>query len=112
MIKLALFDTVELLVDLPEQHLRSGARGAVVHQHTDGVYEVEFINEEGETVALCALLLRQFTVVWRAETRQWVEVAERVAQIVARLPEEARAEVLDFARFLSVRAEQLHPKTT
>jgi hypothetical protein len=68
--------------------------GCRAPQHTDAVYEVEFINAEGETVALWALPLRQFTVVWRAETRQWVEVAERVAQIVARLPEEARAEGL------------------
>jgi hypothetical protein len=106
MIKPELFDTVELLVDLPEQNLRAGTQGAIVHQYTDEAYEVEFTNEDGETIALCALQLDQFIVVWRAETQQWVPIADRVAQIVARLPDNAGVEVLDFARFLSVRVEQ------
>ncbi len=107
MVEPALFDTVELLVDLPDQNLRAGSRGAIVHQHTDEVYEVEFTNEYGETIALCALPLHQFIVVWQAEIQQWVPVAEQVAQIIARLPEEAGTEVLDFARFLGMRVESL-----
>lgn len=106
MIEPKLFDTVELLADLPEDDLRAGARGAIVHQHTDDVFEVEFMNEDGETLALRALPLRQFIVVWQAESRRWVPVAEQVAQIMARLPEDVRTEVLDFARFLSLRTEQ------
>lgn len=101
-----LFDTIEMLVDLPDQNLRAGARGAIVHRHTDEMYEVEFTNEDGETMALCALPIHQFIVVWQAETRQWVPVIEQVAQITARLPEEAREEVLDFARFLGARADR------
>jgi hypothetical protein len=108
MIEPKLFDTVELLVDLPEDDLRAGARGAIVHQHTDDVFEVEFMNEDGETLALCALPYRQFIVVWQAESQRWVTVAEQVAQIIARLPEDARAEVLDFAQFLSTRTQQPH----
>ena len=43
-------------------------------------------------------------MVWQACTQQWVPLAEQVAGLVSRLPEPARAEIMDFARFLSVRA--------
>jgi hypothetical protein len=105
MIMPALFDTIELLVDLPEHGLRAGARGAAVHQLADDVFEVEFDNEEGETVALGALHTDQFIVVWQAATGQPVSIEEQVAQIVARLPDERGAEVLDFARFVTIRAD-------
>ena len=106
MIEPKLFDTVELVVDLPEQNLRVGDRGAIVHQYTDDVFEVEFTDEDGQTRALCALPVYKFIVVWQADTKQWVPVAEQVAQIVARLPEDVRAEVLSFAQFLSMRPRQ------
>ena len=60
----ALYDTVELLVDLPAFPLRAGARGALVLQHTADIYEVEFTDEDGQTVALCALPADQFIVVY------------------------------------------------
>ncbi|MGB9872509.1 MAG: DUF4926 domain-containing protein [Anaerolineae bacterium] len=101
-----LFDVVELLVDLPEYHLRVGARGAIVHCHPDNTYEVEFTNEEGETLALCPLSPQQFIVVWRARTRAWVPASEQIAALLTRLPEEMEREVLDFARFLHARRQQ------
>jgi hypothetical protein len=101
-----LFDVVELLVELPEYHLRVGARGAIVHCHPDNTYEVEFTNEDGETLALCPLSPQQFVVVWRARTRAWVPVSERIAALLTRLPEEAEREVLDFAHYLHVRRQQ------
>ena len=67
-----LFDVIELLVDVPECALCSGNRGAIVHCYSDGVYEVEFSNEEGETVALCPLSADQFILVWRAKTQTWL----------------------------------------
>lgn len=85
MIEPELFDTVELLVDAPEQNLRAGARGAVVHVHADDVFEVEFVTEEGETTALYPLPKSQIIVVWRANTEQWVPLEDQIAQIVARL---------------------------
>lgn len=106
MTKPELFDTVELLVDLPEQGIQQGAVGAIVHCYPDNNYEVEFTNEDGETLALCMLSPAQFIVVWRARTRMWVPVAERIAALVAHLPEEAEQEVLDFARFLHTRRQQ------
>lgn len=101
-----LFDVIELLVDLPEHSLRSGVRGAIVDCHPDGTYEVEFTNEEGETVALCPLSADQFIVVWRAETRTWLPMAEQIAALIAHLPEDAGREVLDFAHFLYERRQQ------
>jgi Domain of unknown function (DUF4926) len=114
----ALFDTVELLVDLPAHNLRSGSLGAIVHAYEGGTYEVEFINAEGETTALCPLSAEQFIVVWQAKTQRWLPVAEHVAALVSLLPEEAGREVLDFARFLYERrqrqgsASSAHPATT
>lgn len=102
---LDLFDVVELVVDLPEHHLHMGARGAIVHCHPDDSWEVEFTDEQGETLALCSLSPQQFIVVWQAKTRSWVPIAERVAALVAHLPEQAEQEVLDFARFLHTRRQ-------
>jgi len=100
-----LFDVVELLVDLPEHSLHAGATGAIVHCYPDDTYEVEFTNEEGETLALCPLSPQQFIVVWQARTRTWLPIAEQVAALVARLPEGAEQEVLDFARFRHARRQ-------
>lgn len=102
----ALFDTVELLVDLPAHNLRSGSLGAIVHAYDGGTYEVEFINAEGETMALCPLSAEQFIVVWQAKTRRWLPIAEHVAALVSHLPEAAGREVLDFARFLYERKQR------
>ncbi|MFQ5795704.1 MAG: DUF4926 domain-containing protein [Candidatus Bipolaricaulia bacterium] len=100
-----LFDVVELIVDLPEQDLYAGMQGTIIEIHNaDAAYEVEFTDEQGQALNFMALRPEQFVVVWQTRTRQWVPLAERVAELVSRLPEPARAEVLDFARFLSVRA--------
>jgi hypothetical protein len=96
-------DLVELIVDIPGRSLRAGVRGTVVHCHADDAYEVEFTDENGETLDFLALRPEQFIVVWRAETRQWVPFAERAVALIANLPDEAAREVLDFARFLSAR---------
>jgi hypothetical protein len=95
------FDVIDLIVDVPEANLRAGTRGAIVDGYSDGSYEVEFTNDVGETIALCALSADQFIVVWKAETRTWLPVSDQVAALMTRLPQEARQEVLDFARFLA-----------
>jgi hypothetical protein len=101
-----LFDVIELLVDVPEYALRSGARGAIVHRHSDKAYEVEFSNNEGEMIALCPLSADQFIVVWRAQTHTWLPLAEQLAAVVAHLAENDGREVLDFARFLHDRRQR------
>ena len=102
-----LFDVVELIVDLPQQRLYAGMRGTVLEVHGNGkAFEVEFSDEQGQVLSFLALSPEQFAVAWRAQGQQWVPLAERIAELVARLPEPAGAEVLDFARFLSVRTHQ------
>jgi hypothetical protein len=108
-------DVIELISDVPDRNLRAGAQGTVVHCHSDRAYEVEFADAEGETLDFLALRPEQFMVVWRAETQQWVSLAEQAAALVANLPAEAGREVLDFARFLSVQTRQTssnHAKVT
>ncbi len=102
-------DVIELVVDIPNENLRAGMQGTIVHQHTDKAFEVEFVNQEGETRALLALDTSQFIVVWQAATKKWVPLAERAALLVAILPDEAAQEVVDFARFLKTRQNEKLP---
>ncbi len=103
-----LFDVVELIVDLSPQGLTAGMQGTVLEVHGNGkAFEVEFSDEQGQVLSFLALPPEQFVVVWRAQERRWVPLTERIAELVARLPEPVGAEVLDFARFLSVRTHQL-----
>ncbi|GFE68448.1 DUF4926 domain-containing protein [Chroococcus sp. FPU101] len=95
-----LFDIIELLIDLPEYSLYRGVQGAIVECYPDDQYEVEFTNQDGETIALCVLSSKQFIVVWKANTKQWLSVSDKLATLVTYLPEERQQEVLDFARFL------------
>lgn len=48
-------DTVALLNDLPAQGLGRGQVGVIVEELADGVYEVEFADDEGRTYAEVAL---------------------------------------------------------
>lgn len=49
-------DTVALTHDLPEQGLKQGDRGAIVHCYAGGAaYEVEFVAPAGDTLALLTL---------------------------------------------------------
>lgn len=76
--KPALFDGIELVVDLPEDNLKAGARGAIVEDFGGDEYEVEFANSDGKKLAPCTLTPEQFIVVWRAETKSWTSVSEQV----------------------------------
>ena len=96
-------DVIEPVVDVPNENLRAGMEGTIVHKHTDNAFEVEFVNDAGETVGLLALDTTQFIVVWRAATKKWVPLAERAAHLVAILPDDAAREVVEFARFLKMR---------
>ncbi|CCH33090.1 DUF4926 domain-containing protein [Actinosynnema sp. NPDC047251] len=52
--RMRLHEIAELVVDLPEHDLRSGAVGTVVDEYpTD--YEVEFVDDDGRTTALLTL---------------------------------------------------------
>src|SRR5258707_2134510 len=57
MTTLKLYDSVELLKDVPERNLSKGARGTVVFVFSKprAAYEVEFVAEDGSTTAELAL---------------------------------------------------------
>ena len=57
MTTLKLNDSVELLRDVPERNLSKGARGTVVFIFSEPrpAYEVEFVAEDGSTIAELAL---------------------------------------------------------
>ncbi|MCU0783025.1 MAG: DUF4926 domain-containing protein [Verrucomicrobia bacterium] len=50
-----LLDTVALLENISARKLRAGEVGTVVELLDDGVYEVEFCDDEGQTYAQFAL---------------------------------------------------------
>ena len=50
-----LLDVVALLVDKPEEGLVVGQVGTVVEVLAPNVYEVEFLDSKGETIALTGL---------------------------------------------------------
>jgi hypothetical protein len=74
--KARLFDTVRLTRDLPEQGLSAGRVGAVVEEYEtpSEAYEVEFLDEEGYTVAVCTLTPDEFDIVvpWKSPVAQHV----------------------------------------
>jgi hypothetical protein len=67
-------DLVVLTQDLPEEGLRSGDVGAVVHIHEGGRgYEVEFMTLSGKTVAVATVMASQVRPV---SSRDLVHVRE------------------------------------
>ena len=61
-------DCIVLLADIPNQGLKSGDIGTVVHIHkTEAGYEVEFITLAGETVAVVTLLPSQLRPITRRD---------------------------------------------
>jgi len=57
-----LLETVALKTDLPEYGLSAGEVGAVVELLKPGVYEVEFVDESGQTYGMHALRGDQLVV--------------------------------------------------
>jgi Domain of unknown function (DUF4926) len=101
-----LFDVIELLIDLPSHSLSAGDsrsetlrdRGAICEEYDNSQYEIEFTNSDGESIALVALSIDTFIVVWRSASKTWVPIAEKIQAIVSALPEENLSKVFDFAR--------------
>ena len=102
---LELFDVIELIIDLPSHSLSAGDRGAICEEYDNSQYEVEFTNSDGESIALVALSIDFFVVVWRSASKTWVPIAEKIQAIVSTLPEENRSKVFEFAR--SIHNEQI-----
>jgi Domain of unknown function (DUF4926)/Protein of unknown function (DUF2281) len=101
-----LLDIIEALVDIPEHHVQAGMQGTIVHCYPDNAFEIEFVNEQGETTALFPMRATQFIVVWKAATKTWLATEDHAAALIAHLSDEAKQEVLDFARFLYARKQR------
>ncbi len=53
-----LYDMVSLKVDIPEENLRAGALGTIVHifHEPNLAFEVEFADDQGRTLAMLPLM--------------------------------------------------------
>jgi hypothetical protein len=61
-------DCVVLTQDLPEEKMKAGDIGTVIHVHQGGLgYEVEFMTLAGETVAVITLLPTQVRPIARRD---------------------------------------------
>lgn len=49
--EISLYDVVALMKDVPEKKLKKGQVGTVVEKWTDKIYEVEFADKHGHTIA-------------------------------------------------------------
>ncbi len=103
------YDVIETLHPLENESVPTGSQGTIVHQHTNDIFEVEFIDDNGQTIALETIPREQFVIVWRAEMAEAVPITEQLTQVTATLPQQSRIEVLDFAHFLSSRQRKRHP---
>ena len=71
-------DRIVLTSDLPEQGLKEGDVGTVVHVHERGqAYEVEFLTLGGETVAIPTLLRSQVRPVGKREITHARQLVQR-----------------------------------
>jgi len=69
---------IVLTSDLPEQGLKGGDMGTVVHVYERGqAYEVEFLTLDGDTVAIATLLRTQVRPVGKREITHARQLAER-----------------------------------
>ena len=57
-----LFDVVALLEDIPTMHLCRGQVGTVVEELAPGAFEVEFCDNDGQTLASLGLRAEQLLV--------------------------------------------------
>jgi len=73
-------DIIALTVDLPEEQLKAGDMGTVVHIYQgQKAYEVEFMTLDGETVGVVHLLPSQARAIGHheiANTRRLAEVSQ------------------------------------
>ncbi len=60
----SLFDVIQLTVDMPEENLLAGMFGTIVHifEKPQITYEVEFCDDDGQTIAQLTLTAEQLLV--------------------------------------------------
>jgi len=90
-----LFDSVELLVNLPVYSLSVGIQGAIVERQGKETYAVEFTTPEGEKIVPCTA--DQLMVIWCNATNAPPPISEQILAVIRHLSDIQRQEVLDFA---------------
>ena len=66
---LKLLDIVALLKDIPDEKLVKGQVGTIIEMLDEGVYEVEFADKQGRTIASLALAVEELMLLhFEAET--------------------------------------------
>ena len=65
------YQIVELLQDRPDLGLSAGARGTLLILHTPEAFEVEFLDREGRTIAVCTLTSRDVRSVPGGDPKHW-----------------------------------------
>ena len=64
-----MLDTVALLKDMPDEKLVKGQVGTIIEMLDKGVYEVEFADKQGRTIASLALAVEELMLLhFEAET--------------------------------------------
>lgn len=53
--EIKILDAVALLRDIPQKQLKRGQLGTIVEELADDVFEVEFADRSGRTIAMIAL---------------------------------------------------------
>ena len=87
-------DVIILTHDFEDYKLKKGTQGAIVHCYYDQqAYEVEFVSDEGETLAL--LTLESGDIQLERDI-----IKGQVLELLDCLPSDLLAEVRDFAEFL------------
>jgi len=87
-------DVITLTHDIQEHGLKKGTQGAIVHCYDDQqAYEVEFVNDTGETLAL--LTLKKTDIQLEQEL-----IISEILEIIDTLPPNVLREVRDFAKVL------------
>ena len=68
-VSLKLLDTVALLKDIPDEKLVKGQVGTIIEMLDKDVYEVEFADKQGRTIASLALVVEELMLLhFEAET--------------------------------------------
>lgn len=63
-------DAVRLTKDF--ENIPAGTEGAIVSKYSDSVFDVEFFDENGNTIDVLTVSADVLELIWQYRTRQWV----------------------------------------
>jgi hypothetical protein len=63
-------DVVEITKDIPEQGISNGQRGTILEVYNEQDFEVEVVNNSGETIFLGTLSREFFKLYWKFDANR------------------------------------------